>query len=523
MRAIVFAALMGVQPTWTAAAQTGEALAELPRVYLDTKMPVSTGATITVPAGGDLQAALNKAKPCDVIALANGATFSGNFILPNKPGACWIVIRPADMSGIPPEGTRMSPAVAAAANLPKILSASNLGAFATADGAHHFRFVALDVSVPATIPNTGLFRLGTSYETTLAQIPHDLVLDRMYVHGTATGTNRRCVSLNGASSAVIDSYISDCHEVGADAQAIAGWSGPGPFKIVNNYLEASGENINWGGGDPRIRGVIPSDIEIRRNHFTKPVSWKGKWLVKNLFEIKNAQRVLVEGNVFENNWQDGQGGSAINLKSVNQEGFCTWCVAKDITFRLNVIRNTGSGIVLSGYDPQPRGLPVPMTRVTITDNIVSAIDVAPFNGDGRGFLINNSPIDIVIAHNTVLDATNSAITFGGPAAEPPVRLVFRDNIISGGQYGVKGPGLGTAATLSTFIPGGFRNNLVITGDGNGLPPGATVRSRSALGFVSLADPRLAAGSPYRGRATDGKDPGADIPALLAAIAGVVVP
>jgi hypothetical protein len=51
--------------------------------------------------------------------------------------------------------------------------------------------------------------------------------------------------------------------------------------------------------------------------------------VKNLFEIKNAQRMLIEGNVFENNWAEGQGGSAIVLKSVNQGGACPWCVAKD--------------------------------------------------------------------------------------------------------------------------------------------------------------------------------------------------
>ncbi len=518
MRAIVLASLLSVHSI--AAQAPSEPLAELPRTYLETKMPSSSGTTITVPAGGDLQAALNKAKPCDVIALANGATFSGNFILPDKPGACWIVIRPADMNGVPPEGTRMSPAIAAAANLPKILSTTNLGAFMTADGSHHYRLVALEVSVPATIANSGLLRLGTSYETTLAQMPHDLVLDRLYIHGTATGTNRRCVSLNGASSAVIDSYISDCHEQSADAQAIAGWSGPGPFKIVNNYLEASGENINWGGGDPRIRGLIPSDIEIRRNHFFKPTSWKGKWLVKNLFEIKNAQRVLIEGNVFENNWQDGQGGSAIVLKSVNQEGTCPWCVAKDITFRLNVIQNTGSGFALTGHDVGAQSV---MTRVTITDNILSRIDVAPFNGDGRGFLVNNNPIDLVIAHNTVLDATNSAITFGGPATDPPVRMVFRDNIITGGQYGVKGPGLGTAATLATFIPDGFRNNLVITADGSGYRSTVLVQSANAVGFTSRADLRLNASSRYRGRATDGKDPGADVAAVQAAIAGVVVP
>ena len=37
----------------------------------------------------------------------------------------------------------------------------------------------------------------------------------------------------------------------------------GPFKIVNNFLEASGENILLGGG---AATVTPADIEIRHNH-----------------------------------------------------------------------------------------------------------------------------------------------------------------------------------------------------------------------------------------------------------------
>ena len=131
----------------------------------------------------------------------------------------------------------------------------------------------------------------------------------------------RCVALNSASSAVIDSYLSEAHVVGFDSQAICGVNGPGPFKIVNNYLEGSGENIMFGGADPAIRDLVPSDIEFRGNYCFKPLSWKIghpsyagiPWAVKNLFELKNARRVLIEGNVFENNWvhaQNGTGGAA---------------------------------------------------------------------------------------------------------------------------------------------------------------------------------------------------------------------
>jgi hypothetical protein len=511
-----------------------EVLATLPQVYLNTTMPAAPaagGKTISVAAGGNLQAAINSALPGDVIALANGATFTGNFTLPNKNTAStsWIVIRPANMSAVPAEGSRMTPSKAAAASLPKIISNTNQGAFNTDNGAHHFRLVALDVSVPASVANTGLIRLGTSYETTVAQLPHDLVLDRMYIHGTATGNNRRCVSLNGASTAVIDSYISDCHEAGGDAQAISGWSGPGPFKIVNNYLEASGENVMFGGGDPLINGVIPSDIEIRRNHITKPTSWKGgPWLVKNLFEIKNARRVLVEGNILENNWANAQGGSAINLKSVNQGGTCNWCIATDITFRRNLIKNTGSGFNLTGYDVATSGQPTPMTRVTITDNVMTGINAGMFDGDGRGFLINNNPIDLVISHNTVPDPTNMAVMFGGPTTQLPTRLVFRDNIVGGGQYAVKGPGLSPAATIAMFLSGGgWRGNVMIVApaDAGSLLTGTTLTTMTGVGFVSASalDFHLTTSSVFRLKATDGRDPGADVTAVNAAIAGVIVP
>src|ERR1041384_8464985 len=49
---------------------------ELPRVFLDTTYVPPTGATINVPAGGDLQAALNAAQPGDQIVLQAGAAYT---------------------------------------------------------------------------------------------------------------------------------------------------------------------------------------------------------------------------------------------------------------------------------------------------------------------------------------------------------------------------------------------------------------------------------------------------------------
>src|SRR5205823_6351187 len=79
-----------------------------------------------------------------------------------------------------------------------------------------------------------------------------VVLDRMYIHGTASDETRRGVALSGSTNiAVQDSYIADFHcsaMVGTctDSQAVSGGIGSlatGPIRIVNNFLEAAGENI----------------------------------------------------------------------------------------------------------------------------------------------------------------------------------------------------------------------------------------------------------------------------------------
>ena len=97
----------------------------------------------------------------------------------------------------------------------------------------------------------------------------------------------------------------------------------------------------FGGADPKIIGLVPSDIEFRRNHCFKPLSWNpldpsyaGRhWTVKNIFELKNARRVLVEGNMLENNWADGQSGAAVLFTPRNQEGTAPWSAVQDVTFR----------------------------------------------------------------------------------------------------------------------------------------------------------------------------------------------
>ena len=142
----------------------------------------------------------------------------------------------------------------------------------TEPGAHHYRFVGLEMRPAADTFMFNIVDVGSDARTT-DDIPHHVIFDRCYLHGDSVQGARRAVAMNGAHVAVIDSYLSDFKEVNNDSQAIVGWSGPGPFKIANNYLEAAGENVMFGGRISWLEGLVPSDIEIRANDIVRPWSW----------------------------------------------------------------------------------------------------------------------------------------------------------------------------------------------------------------------------------------------------------
>ena len=505
---------------------------ELPRTYLDTHYSPPSGNTISVPQGGDLQAALNAAQPCDVISLAAGAVFTGTFTLPAKSGSCWITIRSsAPDASLPAEGVRMKPSFANL--LPKIVTSTSQPAVQTALGAHHYRIMDVEITAAASVTvNYGLVTLGRGTETALSQLPTDIILDRVYVHGTATVELSRCVALNSVASAVIDSYLSECHAKGIDSQAIAGWNGPGPFKIVNNYMEGAAETLVFGGGDPTIANLTPADIEIRHNHFTRPTAWKGVWMCKNLFELKNARRVLAEGNVLENNWADAQVGFALVWKSVNQNGGAPWSVTRDVTFRYNRIRNSGAGVNIAAH---PETYPVePLSRILIYNNVFENTNIGTFNGQGRLYQILDGPAGITIVHNTSINLDNAIAAIDAAIMmdmTPPqsTGFVFRDNVVVRGQYGVYGGGAGEGmAALTKYMTSDyvFQRNLIIGANGAIYPANNSFPVNvAALGLIDPANGnyRFATSSPFARSASDGSDPGANIDAVEKATAGAVSP
>jgi len=487
----------------------------------------SASRVVRVAAGGDLQGALDRALPGDAILLAPGARFTGNFVLRNKnlasPCSAWITVR-TDASA-PTLGQRTTPSIAA--GYAKLVSTTVAPALRTDPKASCYRVSGLEIVLPViSAYNYGLVFLGDGgnlkageSQVTTDIAPRNLVLDHLYVHGEAGSNFTRCIALNSASTVIADSWISECHAKGFDSQAIGGWNGPGPYLIQNNYLAAAGENIMFGGSDPHITNLVPSDITIRGNHFYKNPAWKDVWTIKNLLELKNSRRLLIENNVFENNWIAAQTGMAIIFKSANDGGTAQWQGTTDVNFRYNIVRNSPQGLAIAAH---PETNPaVHVARVRVENNLF--YNIGTYNGTsyGRMLILLQDPHDLTIAHNTMIhNATLGQMMISDVSYGAARNIVMSNNVATkGGPYGAvmySGARIGTAS-LNAFASSywAFDRNVVIGLDPEFVPwhPQSSyyAATMAAVGFANASggDYSLGTASPYRGKATDGKDPGAD--------------
>ncbi len=525
--------------------------ATLPRTTLTTTVAStpSNGSTITVHSGGNVQAAFTAAVPGDTIILDRGVTFptTGLSISPKTGGIAgeWITVKLSAGSFVA-EGTRLTAADAVTYNLPN-LQLTGFGPLISTqqsvawNDTGKWRFIGLECSIaPGVTQVNGLILIGdgSPNQNTLAKVPTNFIFDRCYIHGNASCDLRTGIRADCARFACIDSTITECHSA-FDAQAIASSNGPGPFKIHNCLLEGAAENINFGGANAGIPGLVPADITITNNHIRKDTAWRGVWLEKELIESKNGKYGLIEGNVLENAWVDGQVGWCLGFWSANQNSEVE-SETSHWTVQNNVFRNTASGFSVTAQGSLP--VNVRCHHITIRNNVLIGLANSSIGQSGAGVGFSLWDIEaLTLEHNTMCSAGGEP-AFSWAINPPPSQLTpsqtIKNNIVGGTGWYQINTAYGQGQTAWDLVHGAgsaFLGNVIMNptfqGLGGYIAGNFYVAAFDTIGFVgggskaadvtaTLADLTIAASSAYYHMGTDGASPGADMTAVAAAVAGV---
>lgn len=277
------------------------------------------------------------------------------------------------------------------------------------------------------------------------------------------------------------------------------------------------------GTKAKWNGNLPSDVLIRRNHFFRPGAWAASGAQnKGMFQFKAARRFLIEGNYFES---EVQYPGLLGLSAGNQSGRAPWSTVRDIAFRNNRVRHLGTIANITLTDTFGK-FAVPGSDIDFVNNLLTEMG-GPLESELSWFLLASNANGIRYVHNTVLNNYKLLFLYG---ANPQTGFVMRDNILT---YNVHMncelgephlskclPGAIVTANAIVNVPADRRSEFPVT---NFFPA-----AHADVGFVALGSREvngwaLQPTSPYKGKATDGKDIGVDIAQLQTALSGASSP
>jgi hypothetical protein len=276
-------------------------------------------------------------------------------------------------------------------------------------------------------------------------------------------------------------------------------------------------------GDAQWSGYLPSNITIRRSTFyvnptiVQTIARETRNYPKGFFEIKAVDGLLMEGNDFT-------GYPAPLAFTARNQGTpagapSPWSTIKNVTFKNNRVLNISTA--------QTNRLWI----IVLEDNYFSSTV-------GRNFVIENnlfatgsniadvgSADGLIIRHNTFINRGGAHLLNSIDSA-PTRNLQLKDNIVFNNEYGVHCQA-GDYKCFPNLFDGNMTGNVIIGAAqsyrptcGNPYPAGnSCVSVIDSVGFVDAArgNYRLALSSRYKGRASDGKDPGVDMDELLRAL------
>src|SRR5581483_295892 len=321
------------------------------------------------------------------------------------------------------------------------------------------------------------------------------------------------------------------------------------FKIVDNFLESAAQGVLFGGCGANHSSA---DIEVRRNHFFKPSSWDPSsgnyigtaFLVKNNFELKDADHLLFEGNVLDTVWGGfSQVGFSILLTPKNQSGTDPGAHVSDVTIRYSTAAHSG-GAMQIGVGTDNGASSQGMWNISVHDVIFDDSSNSCYQCNGNSLQItrgdqNAVAHDLQIDHITIPRSSNvnAAFIAGGAAGPDWQNVTIANSIIATGAYQLVGTGFGSSDCSNGWDPANpskvmnacwsnysLSNNVMLSGFGT-WPSSNWMDTSAGVQFTSYnngsgGNYQLLSSSPYKNRGTDGKDVGADVAGINTAVSGV---
>ena len=558
-------------PTGLPALASDVVVPVLPQAWPNLTYPTVTGKSWPLHAGGDLQAAMNGANCGDEIVLDAGVTWSSNYTAPLKSCAAKpILVRSSAIASLP-AGVQVKQAQAGL--MPTIVTPNTGSVLNFSASTAGWYFAGIQFTIANNV--VGMWNLITlsASATTVQQLPQSIVFDRVLVHGNNQQSIRGFLA-DAAGFGLVNSQVYGFYAVGQDTQAVLAYNSPGPFAILNNYLEAAGENIMFGGGTTTIPGVVPSDATIRLNLLAKQPGWYKQpapcggdkqpmcYDIKDNFEVKNGQRILFDSNISTYPFAQGQGECWI----INTPA--PWgLTALDITITNNECLHAPKMFGVAGITTTASA------RLLVRNNLATDINPNLYGTNGQlAGTVSGPNLNWTLDHNTIVAvplSTNlgvAGVFFGDPPPSTETGFTFTNNLLYGA---ISANSDNPYTTLTAFGP---TNNLsydVFVGDtwpqgcvncnpagpaypasahfwsatstatplGNnapcnypaGLSTTCAPWSWALVKFVdyaggstgaNLAGLALSSASPYHNAGSDGADIGANVAAVLAAVAPI---
>jgi hypothetical protein len=474
--------------------------------------------------GDDVQKALESIlETGGILALAPGV-HNVDLQIPARSTTSPLITFTSDSQNLPAEGRRIDPSYKPAL---AILQGRTAGRSPVVglNQSRNIAFVNMGFAPPVTKSYTHIDLGGDkNVMKSPAERPENYLFDRCYIFGDPVLGAHRGIAGNCNGMKVVGSYFENLFEAGRDSQAAGGWNGCANHLLENCFFEAGAENVMYGGSDSTSPDMIPQDIVIRGCHFSKNFAWMQlptKPSIKALFEIKSVKRLTIDSCLFEQNWaRDWPSGVAITLKSCNGENIETWATCEDVEIRNVLIRNVGQVFSMVGRNDSGRESQW-MKNVAIRNLLAHNINSGVWKGEGKGCSFANPCDGFTLDHVTYRDNRHSWMNtwFDSGFTQAPGKLTVTNSVVVESSYGYFGSlsGVGFGAMAKDWNGVQFEGNVLKVGTrGQGALPTNNLRLDATAFEASFGSNYdiLPLSDAAKVQTTDGKLPGADIPALV---------